>query len=361
MTQNKKSIFEINISFGGVPLIQKAIFAKNLAIMLKSGLDIVEALEITSDQATGQFKIVLSEVLASIQAGNSLSGALKKYPKIFSKLFINTTMAGESAGNLADNLESIAVYLRRNHELVSKIKSAMIYPMIVVIGAMILGFVLAFGVLPKIIPMFESLNVELPITTRMLISFTKFLEMHQFSTLFGSIGLIIFLNVILRREFIKPYTHYLILKIPIINKIAISSNLANYCNTLGTLLKSGLIIDEALMISKEVVTNYHFKKCLNDISARTLQGSKMSDNMQRYGDIFPKMVIGMVRVGERSGNLENALFHLGEFYESEVDVSTKALSVAIEPVLLVCIGVLVGGLAISIITPIYQMTGSVGK
>lgn len=361
MAKAKKSIFEINITFGDVPLIQKAIFAKNLAIMLKSGLDIVEALEITSDQATGQFRVILLDILASIQAGNSLSGALKKYPKVFSKLFINTTMAGESAGNLADNLDSIAGYLRRNNDLITKIKSAMVYPMILVTGAVILGFVLSFAVLPKIIPMFESLNVELPLMTRMLISFTKFLQTHQFSTLFGSIGTIVFFIILLSREFIKPYTHYLILKIPIISTIAINSNLANYCNTLGTLLKSGLIIDEALMISKEVVSNYHFKKCLDDISARTLQGSKLSDNMQRYNKIFPKMVIGMVRVGERSGNLENSLFHLGEFYETEVDVATKSLSVAIEPILLVCIGVIVGGLAISIITPIYKMTGSVMK
>lgn len=361
MVKFKKNLLETNISLGGIPLLQKAIFAKNLSIMLQSGLDIVESLEIISDQATGQFKVILLDVLSSVEAGNSLSSSLKKHPKVFSKMFINTTMAGESAGTMAENLENVADYLRRNHDLTSKIKSAMVYPAIIIIGAVLLGFVLAFGVLPKIIPLFESLNVDLPVSTRILISFTKFLEHHRAGMLFGSIGIFLFLNYILRREFIKPYTHYLILKTPVVSKISISSNLSNFCNTLGTLLKSGLIIDEALTISKEVVGNYHFKKCLDDVVMRTRQGSKLSDNLERYDDIFPKIVISMVRVGEKSGNLERSLFHLGAFYESEVDVATKSLSVAVEPILLICIGIFVGGLAISIITPIYKLTGSVGR
>lgn len=361
MPKPKKSILEFDISFGGIPLIQKSIFAKNLALMLNSGLDIVESLEIISNQATGKFKVIILDILESVESGNSLSNSLKKHPKVFSKLFVNTTMAGESAGNMAENLDNVGNYLRRNYELMSKIKSAMVYPIIIIVGATMLGFVLAFWVLPKIIPLFESLKVDLPLSTRLLISIVKFLETHRTGMIISIVVLVLFANFILRREFVKPYVHYILIKTPIISRISINSNLANFCNTLGTLLKSGLVIDEALAISKEVVENYYFKKCLDDISSRTIQGSKLSDNLERYENVFPKMVISMVRVGERSGKLEDSLFNLGLFYESEVDIATKALSVAIEPILLVCIGIFVGWLAISIITPIYKLTGSVGK
>jgi type IV pilus assembly protein PilC len=357
----KKNLLEADLSFGKVSLVQKAIFAKNLALMLKSGLDIIEALEIVRGQATGKFKTVITDIANTIESGNSLSSSLKRHPKVFSELFINTTLAGETAGTLAENLENVADHLTKSNELYTKIKGALVYPIIVIFGAILLGLVLSFAVLPKIIPLFESMKIDLPFTTKLLIYFTHFIQNYRLPLLlaisFGSAGL----YWLATREFSRPVTHYLLLKIPIIKNLVINSNLTNFCSTLGTMLKSGLIIDEALAISKDVVSNYYFKQSLDDVHKKILMGVRLSESLEKHSKQFPKMVISMIKVGERSGNLEASLFHLANFYENEVDMTTKTLSTAIEPILLMGIGVVVGVLAISIITPIYKLTGNVAQ
>jgi type IV pilus assembly protein PilC len=359
--QKKKNVLDLNISLGGITPLQKAVFAKNLSLMLKSGLDIIEALHIIASQSTGKFKSIIDDIIIAVESGNSLANSFKKHSKVFSPIFVNTTLAGESSGTLADNLENLSNHLKRNNEVISKIKGAMVYPIIVIIGAFGLGTVLSFVVLPKIIPLFEGLNMDLPLTTKLLIAFSHFIENHRIALLVGLFFGIFFIQWLLRQKWIKPITHYILLKIPVINNLVINSNLANFCNTLGMLLKSGLIIDEALSITKEVVSNYYYKRALEDVHKKTIQGNKLSDNLNNHPSLFPKMVVSMIKVGERSGNLENSLFHLSEYYDTEIDVSTKTLSTAIEPILLMLIGLFVGLLAVSIITPIYKLTGNVSR
>lgn len=360
-TKEEKSLLEFNISLKGVNITQKLVFARYLSVMLQSGLTISEALDIIHDQASGRFKSVVGEILISVRAGNSLSSALAKFPKIFSNLFVSSAYAGEKSGTLEKNLSNIAEQLKKDKELRSKIKAAMIYPVIVIIATCGLGLAMAFLVLPKITPLFKGMDMELPFTTKILIWGSELVEKN---------GLLIFLTAVfgtsfllwfLRRKFMHPITHYVILKIPIIKNISMHTNLASFCRTLATLLKSGLNIDEALEITKNTATNYYYKKTLDKATKRISQGTKLSDNLELFEKYYPKLVTSMVKVGERSGKLEETLFYLAEFFDVEVDNSTKALSTAIEPVLLITIGVAVGGMAISIISPIYQITGNVSR
>jgi type II secretory pathway component PulF len=357
----KQSLLEGEISIGGVSLAERAVFAKNLAVMLKSGLTITAALEIAYESAQGKLKKILQGVLKSVEAGRSLSSAFSVYPKVFSGLFINATKAGESSGTLEENLDNIAKQLEKEKELSSKIKGAMLYPIVVLIATFALGMVLSFVVLPKITPLFEGLKVELPITTRGLIWFSHVVQDNGIVLFLGIIAFIIFMSWLVRQKFAKPVTHKFLLYTPIIKRIVRNVNIARFCRTLGTLLKSGLNIDEALEITKDTVGNYYFQTALADVSKRIGKGTKLSENLKQYESLFPVMVTRMINVGEESGKLDETLLYLAHYYEIEVDTSTKSLSTAIEPILLIFIGLVVGFLALSIITPIYDITGNIKR
>jgi len=357
--KNKKSILESDIELGGTGLSQKALFAKNLSVMLKSGLTISEALAISRDSAKGRFKKIIDGVRKSVEAGHSLSDAFSFYPQVFSGLFINITSSGEASGDLDESMENISAQLKKEEELVSKIKGALVYPVIILIASILLGIAMVFFVLPKITPLFEGLNMELPASTRFLIWFSNFVQAHFWFLLIGLVLGIIFLFWLLRQKFVKPATHWLILKMPAVSRVSRGTNLSRFCRSLGTLLKSGLNIDEAFDITSGTLNNFYYKRAVSQASKGVSRGSKISENLGYHKNLFPNIVIKMIKVGEESGRLEETLEYLADYYEADVDNSTKTLSTVIEPVLLLMIGLVVGFLAISIITPIYNITGGI--
>jgi len=362
MKKNKNSILSSNVSFsflGRISLRDKTMLASNLAIMLKSGLAITESLDILVDQSTGKFRRIIQSISQSVMAGNSLSSSFAKFPKIFSAFFINAIQAGESSGNLENNLSNVAKQLTKEKELIDKIKGAMFYPLIILILAFVIGIALAFFVLPKITPIFTALKVDLPITTRFLIWFSDLIQNYGFIMIAILVGFIIFAIWLTRQKFFKPVSHFLFLRLPIISKLSRYKNISQFCRTLGTLLRSGLSLDEALQITEKTVSNYYYKKSIAEIGGRISQGGTLSENLAEYSKYFPRLAISMIRVGEKSGSLEEEFFNLANIYETEVDNTAKTLSTAVEPILLIIIGVIVGGLALSIITPIYKITGSV--
>ena len=359
--KKKKSIFELNVSIGGTGLTQRALFAKHLSVMLKAGLTITDALKISADSAQGSLKKILSGVLKSTTAGHSLSESFALYPKFFSGLFISATQAGESSGTLEENLENVAKQLEKEKELVAKIKGAMLYPIVVLVAAFILGLGVAFFILPKITPLFEGMRMELPAATRGLIWFSNLIQNHGIYLIIGIVVVIVVIAWLVRQKFSHPFTHWLFLHLPVIKKISKNTNLARFCLTLGTLLKSGLNIDEAMQITQTTVGNYYYVRALTAINSRVRKGTKLSKNLEQYKDLFPVMVSRMIKVGEESGGLEETLLYLANFYEVEVETSTKSLSTIIEPILLIVIGLIVGFLALSIITPIYNITGNVSR
>lgn len=357
----RKNLLSMNISFGGTGLADKALLAKHLSVMQQSGLTITESLEIVEETSRGKMKKIVASIKKSVESGNSFAESLNRYPKVFSGIFASAVYAGETSGSLAQNLKQLSDQLEKEKELNAKIKGAMLYPIVVLIASFILGLSMSFLVLPKIIPLFEGLKTELPVTTRWLISFSHFVDNHGISLFLGIVISVIFLSWLVRQKFSRPVTHWLLLRIPVVRKIVFNTNLARFARTLGMLLKSGLHIDEALDVTRETVGNYYYKRALKTIGGGVSKGKKLADNLVLYPVLFPKMVSRMVLVGEKSGNLEDTLMYLANFYEVEVDNSTKNLSTAIEPVLLLLIGLVVGFLALSIITPIYNVTGNIRR
>ena len=327
--------------------------------MLKAGLPITEALNIAQDSASGKLKKIIKEISESVETGRSLSISFSRYPDVFSPFFINATRAGEISGSLTKSLENIAIQLEKEKDLNAKIKGAMLYPTIVLTAASILGMVLVFIVLPKIVPLFRGLKVELPATTRALIAFSTIVQDHGLYIFIGVVAFIILIAWLVKQKFSKPTIHWLLLNTPILKNITYNAKLSEFSRTLGMLLKSGVNIDRALEISKDTIGNYYYYQALKEISQNVRKGTKLSENLDKYNDLFPTMAVRMIGVGEESGNFEEILFYLSDFYEAEVDTATKALSAAIEPLLLIFIGSVVGFLALSIITPIYSITSGI--
>ncbi len=356
-----KDLLKINLSIGGTGLADKALLAKYLAVMQLSGLTLTESLGIIEDTVKGKMKKIIIGVRKSVESGNTLAESLGRYPKVFSGIFISSVFAGESSGTLAGNLQHLAEQLQKEKELSSKIKGAMLYPSVVLGAAFILSLAMSFLVLPKIIPLFEGLKTQLPFTTRALIVFSHFVAAHSVGLFVGVVLGVIVLLTVAKAKFSRPVTNWLLLTMPVVKNIVKNTNLARFSRTLGTLLKSGLNIDEALRVTSETVGNFYYQRSLKEIGVRVGKGSRLAEAMEEYKKLFPKMATRMVSVGEQSGNLEDTLIYLADFYEVEVDNSTKNLSTAIEPILLLFIGLIVGFLALSIITPIYNITGNIHR
>lgn len=354
---NKKQ----QIIIGGVSLLDRSLFAKHLSVMLRSGIVLSDALMISADSARGKLKRIIKNLHKAVSSGRSFSDALSAYPKYFSGMFINSIKIGEASGTLVENLENISIQLEKEQALRSKIKNSMIYPIVVLCATFILGLVLSFVVLPKITPLFEGLRVDLPLTTVWLIKFSNFIQQNGLAAfIVVLISVVVFLWLV-SRKFVRPITHWLLIELPLIKNIVKNANLSRFARNLAMLLKSGVRIDEALDITKNSVENYYYQKELNKISNEIRKGSKLAANLEVNKKLFPVLLTRMVGVGEESGNFEETLFYLADFYEEKVDNAAKTLSTAIEPALLLIIGLVVGFLALSIITPIYDITGNVQR
>ncbi len=347
------------ISAWGIKLKIKKEFFNNLSSMMRSGLGIGEAMNILVDQSTGNFKKILQEISESVSTGQPLSVAMSFYPRVFSAFMVNTVKAGEASGNLDNNLENIAEQISKETKLISTIRQAMFYPLIVLGLSFVMAMLLSLFVLPKIMPIFIGLKVDLPTSTRFLIWFSAFTAKYALAIVVFTVIFIIFLSWLWRQKWIKPITHYLFLHILIIKRISRAKNLAQMSRTLGTMLQSGVSIDEALQITRLSLANFYYRRSLNNIYKKIKQGYPLSEAFSFESDLFPKLLLSLLKIGEKTGNLEKEFFHLADIYEHQVDEDSQLVSTAVEPLLLVLIGLVVGWLAISIITPIYQVTGNI--
>lgn len=353
--------FNQDVSFGRVNLAQKAILAKHLALMLNSGLTLTESLAVAIDSAGGAMKSALKKVAQSVQSGASFSTALGLHPKIFSGVFVSAVYAGERSGNLATNLVNLSRELEKERVLMAKVKGAMIYPVIVLVAAVLLGLGIAFFILPKITPLFKGLQINLPWTTRALIWIADFLDKNGLVFFLTFAAAIIFLLWLVRQKFMAPITHWCVLRLPVFGRLAKNLNLARLAGTLGLLLKSGVNIDEAFAITERTLGNFYYRFALRRVSGDVGRGLKLSESLEQFPRFFPLIFTRLARVGEVSGKFEDTFFYLADFYEDEVDNAAKSLATALEPLLLLFIGLVVAGLALSIITPIYEITGNIKR
>ncbi len=337
--------------------LDKILFAKNLALMIKVGLPLRESVAIIQEQTKSKnLKRILDDVLRNIDNGQPLALSLARHPRVFSSLYINMIKVGEGSGTLEENLGYLAQQLEKSHALKNKVKAAMVYPVIVLSTTILLGIGLSLFVLPKLIPVFKTLNVKLPLMTRILIRFTEFIQNYSLSVLISVVVLIIILSLLSRLRPVKFLTHRFFLRVPILGLISQNINISHFSRTLGILLKSGLPVISALDITQTTLGNLVYQKELKGVVSEVQKGKPISDYLKKRKSFFPSMVSRMIEIGEKTGSLEETLTYLGKFYEAEVDKLINNLSSIFEPILLLIIGAIVGFIALAIMSPIYEIT-----
>lgn len=342
---------------------KQTFFAKRLSFLIKAGLPILESLHVIKKQSKLASEISLfGKIIADVANGQSLASSLSKFKGVFGGFAINIIRAGESSGNLTINLNYLADELRKKDMLRSKILSAMLYPIIVTVATFSITGLLIVYIFPKILPIFASLHAKLPLSTRIIIYLSEILRNYGVYIFLG-LGLLVLACFLLIKyvQRIKLVAHGLILHLPFVGGVIKNYNLTNTTRTLGLLLKSGISLSESLLITADTTDNMKYKKAFSEMSTEVLKGKNISESFELHSDIFPDMMSHMVAVGEKSGNLSTTLIYLSEYYENEFDDLTKNLSSAIEPVLMIIMGILVAFIAISVITPIYEITNSIKK
>lgn len=344
------------LNSGGVSKKQVLYFTKNLAVMLEAGSSLTEALGVLQEHVKGKLKIIVKDVYIQVDTGQKLSAALKKYEKYFSPVYLNMIEVGEFTGQLSSNLTHLAEQLEKQHELKRKVVGASMYPGIVFVGGIMLSFGIAVFILPSVAELFANFKVELPLPTRILLGISAFFETYGNVAIPGTFFGMIFLFWLLRRKFMQPITHWLILRIPVVKSMSKNLNLTLFCHIAHLLLESGVPIDKALTICAKSVTNRYYKKFLADAHKHITGGKSLTPLLKQKKHLFPQTDVQIIHIGERSGSLSTSLKYCASIHEKELDGLTKNLATILEPILLVLIGLMVGFLALSIITPMYSIT-----
>jgi general secretion pathway protein F len=339
-------------------LKDQAFFAKRLAFLINAGVTLVESFTMLRDQGRGKSqKKVFDSVLGDIAAGQSLSRSFGRFPKAFGDFTISIVKIGESSGTLAMSLAYLAEELKKKQALRRKLVGAFVYPGLIALATLGITAFLMLYLFPKIMPVFASLHTELPVSTRIVMGLSVFLQQWGFLVIPGFIAVpIIFFLACKHNRVFHTWVDRTVLRVPVAGAIIQYYNVANSTRTLGLLLKSGITLSGAIQITAETTRNLAYKREYAELVAVVNRGERISSYLAKRRAMFPDVISHMIAVGERSGTLSETLAYLSELYEHEVDEFTKNLSTLIEPALMIVMGIIVGFIAISIITPIYGIT-----
>jgi type II secretory pathway component PulF len=360
--KNRLSLTWLKISKGTgssrLSIKDQTFFIKRLSFLIKAGIPVTESLHMIREQTSAKrYSKILDTIIEDVSNGQFLSSSLSKFKGMFGEFAINIVHVGETSGILSQNLEYLADELKKKQMLRQKVIGAFIYPAVVTLATLGITSFLMIYLFPKITPVFSSLHMTLPISTRIVIFISNSLINYGWYIISVIIILTAAFWIILKKS--KIFHYYFdkyVLKIPILGRIMQGYNLANATRTMGLLLKSSITISEALPIVSKTTSNLVYKKEFQSMVLVVNKGERISAYLKKKGNLFPEVLSQIIAVGERSGNLSNSFIYLSELYEGEVDDFTKNLSSMIEPVLMVFMGILVGFIAISIITPIYSIT-----
>ncbi len=358
MTKLSEIWLQLNDS---LPIQERINFARHLAMVIKAGLPVYEGLRIIRAQAaSGTLNRVIDQLLIDVNNGRFLADSLEKFERLFGGFYINIIRVGEASGTLSQNLLYLSEELRKTKELQSKVRSAMIYPIIILVATIGMTAFLAFFVLPKLLPMLQGMNVQLPPTTRALINSIEFLKNYGIVTAIG-IFVAIFASRLLVRKVraIRYAVHRIIFMLPVVSPLVIAINMVTFARVLAMLLKSGVKIVEAVTITGNTFSNLVYQRLLIAANDEIRKGGQLATILAHENRFFPPLLSGMIRVGEGTGNLEDNLFYLSEYYDEEVDTKLRNLTSLLEPLMLLTMGLMVGFVAISIITPIYSLSQGV--
>ena len=339
-----------------IKLRDKILFTRNLAGMLQAGLPMYRALGVLEKQAKNeQFQGVLRDLMKGIHDGEPLSAGLAQHERVFPPFFSAMVHAGEESGGLPSALTTVGAYLQKSYELRRKIKSAMMYPSVIVGVILIVGVLMFIFVVPQLVGMFADMGSELPRSTQFIIWLTESIETRGL-LLLGIVGSVVGgLVALFRKAKYKAYLHKFMIWFPPIKTLIIQMNSARVARTMASLLGSGVSLIQAIEITQEVVQHISYQEALKVAVQRIEKGVSLSDVFASYPKLFPPMMAEMIQVGEETGNLSAMLLDIAVFYEEEVDTKTQNLSSIIEPVLMVFIGGAVGFFAVAMIQPMYSV------
>jgi type IV pilus assembly protein PilC len=342
--------------FSTIPLKEKMVFARNLSVMLSSGLPVSRSVQNLSLQITNKrFRAILNDIFDELQKGTSLSEGLQKYPRVFSELFISMVKVGEAGGTLEETLNIVATQLEKEHDIIGKVRGAMMYPAVILVAMIGIGILMLTFILPRMMEVFKGMDVALPPTTRAMMFASDFLSSHSILVIVFTILFAIIFKLFWSSKPGKKFFGFLAIKAPIISNITIKLNCGRLARIYSSLLKSGVTVVEALKISSNTLGNYFYKKAMDDCIEQVQKGVSLSTVISTYPKIFPPLVSQMFEVGEETGKIEAVLLKLAEFYEEEVEQITKNMSSILEPVLMLFIGVAVGFFAVSMLQPMYSL------
>lgn len=333
-------------------------FTRQLATMISAGLSLTESLNILKQQITNsQFKIIIQSIQADVSGGSSFSKSLSMYPDLFDTTYISLLTAGEASGNLDDILLRLADKLEKSRSFKSKLKGAMIYPVIVIIAMAGVMTVMVVFVIPKLTDMYKSLNIELPLPTQILIAISNIVINYWVFLIIGITSLVVGFSYFKRTVTGKYTLDKIALKTPIFSNITKLGIYTEFTRTLSLLMRSGVSIVDALHIVANSLGNVYFQEEVVNASRKVEKGIPLSEPIisSKY---FPPIVGQMISVGERTGKMDDVLLKTSAYFESEADQAVKNLSTALEPIIMVLLGLMVGVLILSVITPIYKLTSS---
>lgn len=335
------------------------IFSRQFATVISAGLPVVQSLAILQKQADKQgMKDILKDVREDIETGIPLSEALGKYPKTFNKLYIYLVKAGEVSGNLDGILERIAAFLEKQQALKGKIKTALTYPTVVLFIALSVTWFLLTGVVPQFAGILNQLGGELPLITRMLMAISDFLK-YQWYLIFGGAAAAFFgIGAFYRTDKGKHVIDRALLKAPVIGNLVKKSAIASFSNTFGLLLRSGVNIIESLDITKGTAGNVIVEDVLEETKEAVQKGEQISTTLMKHPDVFPPLVSSMVAIGEETGAVDSMLDKIASFYEREVDEAVDGLTAALEPMLIVFLGGIVGFIVAGMFLPMFSIIGT---
>ena len=356
-----KDIFE-NVSFmqPKVKMSDVIIFCRQFSTMIDAGLPIIQCLDILYAQNDNKtFKKMLKDVKSNVESGQTLAEAMRKYPRQFDDLFVNMISAGEAGGILDMILRRLSAYLEKAAKLKAKIKGGMTYPLVTIVIAIVVVAIIMIFVIPVFEDMFSGMGAALPAATQVVVKMSRAVKSNILYIIVGTIMFIFAFRRFYRTEKGKVLMDDFVLKLPLFGDLIRKAAVAKFTRTTGTMLSSGVAILDALEIVAKTAGNKTIEKAVLDTRTAIAEGRTMSDPLAESG-VFPSMVCQMIAVGESTGALDAMLTKIADFYEEEVDQAVENLTSLIEPFMIVFLGVIIGGLVVSMYLPIFKMAAALG-
>ncbi|HET9707863.1 MAG TPA: type II secretion system F family protein [Gemmatimonadales bacterium] len=344
---------------GGVKTRDVVVFTRQFATMINAGLPLVQALDILAQQTENKtLSGVTRQVVYDVESGQTLADALRKHPKAFSDLYVNMVAAGEAGGILDTILQRLAQFLEKNDAIIRKVKGAMVYPAVIMSVAVIAVAVLLIFVIPTFQNMFASVNLDLPLPTRIVIGMSNVLKGYWWAIIGVMVIAVFSINRYYKTAAGRLQIDALMLRFPVLGDLLRKSAVSRFTRTLGTLISSGVSILDGLEITARTAGNMVIHNAVMESRQSIAGGDTISAPLQR-SKVFPPMVISMIAVGEQTGGLDEMLSKIADFYDEEVDAAVGTLLSLMEPIMIVVLGVVVGGMVVAMYLPIFDMVNAV--